>query len=121
MRVLRLTAGTIYKILFVGLVFSMLPLSVLFGIMAFFGANTITWNGQNIYGFWGLISGIAVGAFLSMAFAVILGSCCFVGLWLYSRFESIGVAFIPLADTENTDQAQAINNPGAASQESPPK
>jgi hypothetical protein len=69
----------------------MIPLGVLFGVLALFGFNTVSWNGQPLHGFGGLIGGPLMGAFMALSFTAILGSAAALGLWLYSRFRPISL------------------------------
>lgn len=87
MSVQRLSAGTVYKILLVGLAASLVPLGVLFGLLALFGFDTVTWNGQPLHGWRGLLVGPLIGGLMAIMFTAIFGSAAVVGLWLYSKFR----------------------------------
>ena len=49
-KIQRLSAGTVYKLTAIGLARSLLPLCIFFGVLAAFGAQTVTWNGQHLTG-----------------------------------------------------------------------
>lgn len=83
----RLGVGTVYKLWFIGMLASMLPLGLLFGVLAAFGYNTVTWNGEPLYGVAGLVSGPLMGLFLAVRFTLLLGSAAALGLWLYSKLR----------------------------------
>lgn len=85
----RFEAYSIYKILFIGFSCSMIPVGVVFGVLAAFGADTVIWNGRQLYGIQGLIASplICVGA--AIFFAGIAGTACAFGLWLYSKFRPL--------------------------------
>lgn len=83
-RIQRLGAGSVFKLAAVGLACSLLPLSVFFGVLAAFGAQTITWNGQHLTGLSGLAMSPVVGLMLTGIGTLFLGSACAFGLWLYS-------------------------------------
>jgi hypothetical protein len=87
----RLSAGSVYKLWLIGLGVSLVPLGVLLGVLAMFGFNTVTWNGQPIHGVKGLIGGPIIGALLTLLFTAILGSVAAAGLWLYSKFQAVSL------------------------------
>jgi hypothetical protein len=99
-QVVRLSAGTVYKVAFIGSVFSLLLLCAVFGVLALFGFNTVSWNGAQVYGFWGLVTGLLLGGFFCLFVPAFFGSACAFGLWLYSKFERIHVSyFLPSPDS----------------------
>jgi hypothetical protein len=53
----RLGFGSVYKLIAVGMVCDMVPLGVVFGVMAYFGAHTVTWNARPLTGVAGLFGG----------------------------------------------------------------
>lgn len=87
----RLYVGSVYKLIFIGLLCSMVPLSVLGGVLAIFGADTITWNGQTIYGFAALLVSPLVGIVSAGIFTLFLGTSCMAGLWLFSKFKPLSL------------------------------
>ena len=88
----RISTGTIYKLWFIGLFVSLLPLGIFFGVLAMFGFDTVTLNGQPIHGFAGLIGGALIGALVAVLFTAYLGSAAAFGLWLFSKFKPISIA-----------------------------
>ncbi len=88
----RLSTGTIYKLWFIGLSTSLLPLGIFFGVLSLFGFNTVTWNGQPLHGIQGLICGPLISAFVAVLFTALLGSAAAFGLWLFSKFKPISIA-----------------------------
>lgn len=93
LQIKRFSFGTVYKILFVAAIFSMVPLSVLMGLFAFFGAETIVWNGQHLTGLMGLIASPFVGIMLALIFTGFLGTLFACGLWLYSKVRPLSLQF----------------------------
>jgi len=90
-RIQRLSAGTVFKLVAVGLACSLLPLCILFGVLAAFGAQTITWNGQHLTGVSGLAMSPVIGLMITGIGTVLLGSACAFGLWLYSLVRPISI------------------------------
>lgn len=88
----RISTGTVYKLWFVGLLTVMLPFGTLAGVLAAFGFNTVTWNGQLLHGFSGLVGGTFIGVFFPVLATSIFGSVSALGLWLFSKFRPISVS-----------------------------
>lgn len=86
-RIRRLLAGSVFKLVAVGLTCTILPFMLLMGILAMFGASTITWNHQTATGVYGLLAASFFGVVLVLFLTMLLGSCIAFGLWLYSRFR----------------------------------
>jgi len=89
MSVQRLSTGTVYKLWFIGLSVSLVPLCILFGVLALFGFNTVTWNGQHLHGVSGFIVSLFIGVFIALMGTAFFGSAAAFGLWLYSKFRSL--------------------------------
>ena len=87
----KLSTGSIFKLIAVGLLCSVIPLSVFFGFFALFGASTVTWNRQPITGFSGLAASPFIGLFVSLVFTAFLGSLVAFGLWIFSKFNSLQI------------------------------
>lgn len=85
----RLTTGTVFKILLIGGMFSIIPFSVFMGVLSLFGASTITWNGQPLTGISGLVASPFIGVFIALVFSAFFGLLLSAGLWVYSRFKPL--------------------------------
>jgi hypothetical protein len=86
-----LSIGTIFKILFIGTIFSVGPLWIIAGICSFFGAHAISLNGETVIGLKGLITGIIMAPVFSLIFACVLFLFISFGLWLYTRFKNFNI------------------------------
>ena len=89
----RFSFASVYKILAIASGCSMVPLAVMMGLFAFFGAPTIVWNGQHLTGLMGLIASPFVGIMLALIFTGFLGTLFACGLWLYSKFGSMEIEY----------------------------
>jgi flagellin-like protein len=85
----RLYAGSVYKLIGIGLTCSVIPLSLLVGVLALFGAGSLTWNDKPIVGLWGLALSPVFGLLLTLVLTFVLGTACVLGLWLYSKFRPL--------------------------------
>lgn len=68
----RLSAGSVFKLVAVGTSVTFISFSIIMGFFALFGANTITWNNENIHGITGLLASPFIGIFFSLS-----SSLCF--------------------------------------------
>lgn len=88
----RLSAGSVYKLLAIGSLCSIVPFCTLMGLFALFGYDTLSWNDQPVTGISGLLAGPFIGAFIGGCFVALWGSACVLGLWIYSKFFSYTIA-----------------------------
>ena len=58
-----------YGTCFIALALGLFPIFLILAIAGFFGANTVTFNGQNVYG----VTALIVSLVLNVFFAAILG------------------------------------------------
>lgn len=100
----RISAGSLYKLAAVGMAFTIVPFAMLMGCFALFGASTVSWNKQPLTGFAGLVASPAIGLFVSIVFAALLGTGLAVGLWLYSRWRPLTIRVKVLGgEADSTD------------------
>ena len=59
------------------------------GCFALFGADTLTWNKEQMHGIAALLVSPFVGLFIALIFTLFLGSAMAFGLWVYSKFRPI--------------------------------
>jgi hypothetical protein len=90
-----MSAGSVYKLVFTGLVF---------GIMAMFGMKTLIWNQQSVTGISALFIGPLTGLFMALIFTAFMGSVMAVGLWLFSKFQPGEIFVIPVAKKTLVDE-----------------
>lgn len=90
----KVRAASIYKLFFLGLLISFVPLGLVFGILGFFGADTVKWNEQPIHGATALIAGPAMAIFIALIFTGFIGSLTCLGLWLLSRIRSLSIRVV---------------------------
>lgn len=91
----KLSVGTVFKLVGVGLLFSFVPFTILMGCMAALGMDTLFWNNQPLHGWVAIVSAPFIGLFLTAAFTLLIGSAATFGLWVYSLLGSISIAYKP--------------------------
>ena len=70
----RISVGTVFKLVGVGLMFSLLPFTILMGCGAALGLNTLNWNNQPLTGWVALVASPFIGLFLVAMFTMFLGT-----------------------------------------------
>ncbi|MGB7800414.1 hypothetical protein [Buttiauxella sp.] len=96
----------IYKILLAGLFFSIVPLGLIFGFFGYFGFNVITLNGEQVFGIKAIAVGLLTSCIVSVIIAVLVGTFCCVGLYIYSQIKELYVKVIGLARIQKNDKPQ---------------
>lgn len=91
-----LSFGTVFKILFLGTLFSVGPLLMIAGICSYFGAQVLTLNGIYVTGLKGLIVGIVMAPIFSLITAILLGILITLGLWIFTRFKNLMINIKPV-------------------------
>jgi len=104
LRVAKVSAGTVYKLIASGAICGFIPLGVLFGVLGFLGLSTLNWNNQPITGASALYAGPLIGLFIALIFTVVFGSVVAFGLWLLSFFRSVTIEYAPLTGDEQAGQ-----------------
>lgn len=85
----RLRTGSVFRIVAAGMFCFLIPFSLLMGVFALFGFNTVTWNREAIVGVKGLLFSPVIGAFIAAIFTAFVGVALAAGLWLYSKFRPL--------------------------------
>jgi hypothetical protein len=98
-KVQRVAMGTLFKLVGLGFVCTLVPFALLMGCFALFGASTVSWNQQPVTGVAGLIASPFIGLMLTAILTALSGSCMSLGLWLYSRFRPLTLLVKIEADT----------------------
>lgn len=88
-KIKRISAGSMLKLIAIGLYLSIVPLSLLVGFLSLFGIGRVMWNGRPLYGVTALIASPFVGVFLATMLTAIVWASCSFGLWVFSRYRPI--------------------------------
>lgn len=87
----RLSVGSVYKIIFIGLLTSHVFFGLIVGVLAFFGFDTVRWDSVPVHGAYGLLLGPLISLALALFFSVFLGTAAVLGLWLFSWFRPLSL------------------------------
>jgi len=85
----RLSTGSVYKLVFLGLICAMIPSGLLMGVLAWIGFDTVNWQGVPVAGPAGVLVGLMAGLWVAFAFTAVMGSFMALGLWLYARWRPL--------------------------------
>lgn len=89
----KISKKSLFKILFIGFTTGLTIFSILCGVAAVFGAETIQWNGIYRTGVEGLLYSIFMGPVLGIVFSCVIWLFLVPGLWIYSFFQPLKVSF----------------------------
>lgn len=64
----QLTFGSLFKTIFAASVLFWFVIGIVFSVMAYFGAETVSWNGAPLTGVAGLIGGLVISLVLGLLF-----------------------------------------------------
>ena len=104
-RAKKLSKGSLFKIIFIGLSISFFPFILLCGIASIFGAPTVTVNHQPVTGIMGLAASLIMYPIFCILFSSIMWISIALGLWIYSMFQKIELEF---SDADVIDTIAAV-------------
>ncbi len=84
-----LSAGSLYKLFFIGLLIPLGLFGLGCGIASFFGYSTVYLNDAYVFGFKGLIVGAIIGVILPALMSAFLWVIMGFGLWVWTRVSTI--------------------------------
>ncbi|WP_022958215.1 hypothetical protein [Spongiibacter tropicus] len=90
----KVSAGTVFKLIAIGLICGFMPIFALFGVMGAFGMENLTWNSQAVTGVKAIFAGPLMGIFIALLFTASIGSVVAFGLWIFSFFKPIKIEYI---------------------------
>ncbi|ECD4882871.1 hypothetical protein ACQYBH_002952 [Salmonella enterica] len=93
----NISAGSIYKLQFLGFCCSLVPLGVINGLLSAIGINLfiLHWNGEPINGLSSIIISPIYFFVLALILSGFIGSFVWLGLWIHSRFRTLNLHIFP--------------------------
>ena len=92
-RAKKITKGSLFKLIFIGISIPFLPFFLLCGIASVFGGETVKWGGEPITGLMGLLAAVLMYPVFCLLFSCFAWLGGAFGLWVYSRFRQLELAF----------------------------
>lgn len=96
-----LTGTNLFKIIFIGYLFSLGPLILIMGFLSIFNLTTITLGNSNLTGIEGFLGGILLAIIFPAIFASINWLFIAFGLWLFTRFKNLKIVYKSATDNED--------------------
>lgn len=89
----RLSTGTVFKLVAIGLFSVWLPLMLLMGLAAMLGAGTVNWQGAEVTGLPALFAALFMGVIMAGLGTLFVGASLALGLWLYSLLKPLELVY----------------------------
>lgn len=89
----KVSARTVFKLIFVGLNVSLILWGVIYGLLALFGFSVLKVNGQFVVGIEGLFAGPLIGIMVALLASIFSGVFSVMGLWIFSKFRPLQIEF----------------------------
>lgn len=99
-----ISVGTVFKLVGVGLLFSLLPFTILMGCTAALGMNSLVWNNQPLTGWTALVASPFIGLFLVAVFTMFIATAMSFGLWVYSLLGPFSISYKPFGPPAEPNQ-----------------
>lgn len=107
----RIAMGSVFKIVGVGLLFSLFPFVLVMGVLAAFGHKTLHWNNEPVTGLAALLAAPLIGIFMVGAFTMFMGTAVSLGLWVYSLMGPFNLWFRPAAPESAVEESATDGAP----------
>ena len=111
MAIKRLSAGTLYKLIFIGSFLGFLPIALLCGVMGVFGMETVIWNDRPVTGIAAVFVASIISVLVSGMIAMLVGSITNLGLWLFARFRPISISYLEQFEHASPQSSGPANTP----------
>ena len=102
----RISTGSVFKLVGMGLLFSLFPFVLLMGVLAAFGYKTLHWNQEPVTGLGALLAAPLMGIFMVGVFTMMMGTFISFGIWVYSWMGPFTISFRPAPPDSVTDNAE---------------
>jgi hypothetical protein len=96
----KISKKSLFRLLFIGFIFGIGTFSILCGVAALFGAETVKWNGVARTGLEGLVYGVLMAPFLAVIFSCVMWCFLAFGLWIFSLFGTLNIAYTEVSPSE---------------------
>jgi hypothetical protein len=93
-RIRRIKAGSLFKLVAVAAFSVFIPLFGFFGILALFGFRTVFVNHHQVYGIEGLIAALIMAPMFSMIISVLGWVALYVGIVIWGHFQPITISYV---------------------------
>lgn len=91
----RIKAGSVFKLVLLTTTTAFVPMILFFGVLAFFGAKTVSVSGEHVTGVEGLISSVIMAPFFVVIFSLFAWLGAYVGIRCWGYFRPLSIEYVP--------------------------
>ena len=91
----RIKAGSLFKLVFIASGTVFIPMFIFFGILALFGAKTVTVANEPVTGIMGLLSALIMAPIFTLLFAVVAWIGAYIGIRIFGNFKPLEIEYVP--------------------------
>ena len=103
-RLRRIKAGSLFKLVFLSSSAIFIPMIVFFGVLAFFGAKTVTFSGEQVTGVKGLVTALIMAPFFTLFFSLFAWIGAYIGIRIFARFWPLELEYVPAEERKTPNQ-----------------
>ena len=96
----RIKSGSLAALVLTGVAALIIPLCIFFGVMAFFGAKTVQFNGAYVTGVGGLLLSLIYGPFFTAIIGLIGWAAAYLGIRAIGHFRPFKIDYVGKVDEE---------------------
>jgi len=91
----RIKAGSLFKLVFIACGTIFIPMFVFFGILALFGAQTVTVSNEPVTGIMGLLAALIMAPIFTLLFAAFSWVGAYLGIRMFGYFKPLEIEYVP--------------------------
>jgi hypothetical protein len=108
-RLRRIKAGSLFKLVLLSSSAVFIPMIVFFGVLAFFGAKTVTFSGEHVTGMKGLVTALIMAPFFTPFFSLFAWIGAYVGIRVFGCFWPLEIEYVPAEEKTEPNQPPQHN------------
>jgi hypothetical protein len=94
----RIKSGSVFKLVFASVATVFVPMMLLFGVLAFFGADTVSVSGEHVKGVKGLVASIIMAPIFVVIFSLFGWLGAYIGIRVWGHFSPLILEYVPAPD-----------------------
>ena len=103
-RLRRIKAGSLFKLVLLSSSAIFIPMIIFFGVLAFFGAKTVTFSGEHVTGVKGLITALIMAPFFTLFFSLFAWIGAYIGIRVFGYFWPLELEYVPVEERKEPNQ-----------------
>ncbi|MBI3886289.1 MAG: hypothetical protein HY302_11250 [Opitutae bacterium] len=94
-RLRRIKAGSLFMLVLLSSSAVFIPMIVFFGVLAFYGAKTVSISGEYVTGLKGLIAALIMAPLFTVLFSLFAWVGAYIGIRVYGYFWPLELEYVP--------------------------